>query len=87
MKKSRSYLTDEQEAVITMRFSELSHKEIAEIMGKSIAAIKKIEGRAWSNYKRSHATLSHWDLIVASGESMKKISESHERHSLADVMI
>lgn len=85
-KQARTFITDAEEAVIAMRFSGLSHKEIAAILGKSIPAVKITEKRAWTNLHRSYATIAHWDLIVASGESMKNIAKSHERHSLADVM-
>jgi transcriptional regulator len=85
-KQARSFITDDQEAVMAMRFSGLTQEQIATILGKSLAAIKKTETRAWTNLKRSHATIEHWNIIIASGESMKNISESRERHSLADVM-
>lgn len=88
MKKHiRTFLTDEEEAVMTMRFSELTIEQIAVILNKSPAAIKKTEKRAWTNLNRSYVTITHWDRIVASGESMKNITKRQERHSLADVMI
>lgn len=85
-KQARSFITDEEEAVIAMRFSGLTCEQIASILDKSVGAVKKAESRAWTNLKRSYATIEHWNLIVASGESMKNISENHERHPLADVM-
>jgi transcriptional regulator len=85
-KQARTFITDEEEAVIAMRFSGLSHEKIASILGKSIAAVKKTEKRAWTNLKRSYATINHWDLIVASAESMKNINDNPIKHSLADVM-
>lgn len=85
-KQARSFITDEEEAVMTMRFSGLTSKQIAYILNKSEFAIKKTEKRAWTNLKRSYSTIEHWNLIVKSGESMKNITETREHHSLADVM-
>ncbi len=86
MKIISSYLSPVEQQVITMRFSGIDIKQIGNSLGKSTRTTKKIETRAWNKLRRSYATISQWEKLVKSGESMKAISQSPIKHSLADVM-
>jgi len=63
--RAKSFLTDQQTAVLKMRNDGKSQAEIAKILGTSRANVSLLEGRARENIKRARETLRAWEELTA----------------------